>query len=328
MAAWKWVLTIWSWFLTVLHVGSRNRTIVLSMSETPCVSDIEKLRNEMKRVGIHDHDILRQRNRIEWPEWHLNIDENGNPIKIAEKFHPDSKKCHRCSKRLKSSPSMVDKINTIEETFLEFMSTNDEIWNKFRDSLKQACEDDSPKPIIRAYTSTQLLSERLNKHLAANTYHALRRYCTLLNCPILAQTQEYTEAITSILFHPKLKDFLVHERTVYRGAVLKDKKLVANYKKGATIITTTFLSTSTNPQVADAFSADPPENEISIFCQYNISNKHRQTALDVRKISEFGHEEEILILPYVPFTIKSVERTDDGRRMKIWFVECNDECNV
>ncbi len=145
-----------------------------------------------------------------------------------------------------------------------------------------------------------------------------------MNCPILAQTQEYTDAITKIFFHPKLEEYLVRKETVYRGIVLEDKKFVANYEEGVTIITTTFLSTSTNSEVADCFSTAPSGDMISVFCIYNINNTYRRAALDLRKISSFEHEQEILILRYVPFTIKLVQRTDDDRRMTICFDECKE----
>jgi hypothetical protein len=80
------------------------------------------------------------------------------------------------------------------------MPTDHEDWNKIRDYFKQARDEDNPIPVIKAYTSDQILTKRLNKHSAVNTYHALKLYCRLLNCPILAQTQEYTEAITRIIF--------------------------------------------------------------------------------------------------------------------------------
>jgi hypothetical protein len=111
---------------------------------------------------------------------------------------------------------------------------------------------------------------------------------------------------------------------VYRGAVLEDEKFIANYNEGATIITTTFLSTSINRNVAEIFGDVPPGNmnKISVFYTYNVNNTHRHTALDLRNISDRPHEEEILILRYVPFTIRSVERKNDGRRIEI----CLDEC--
>jgi hypothetical protein len=214
-------------------------------------------------------------------------------------------------------------VDTIEETFLNFMSEEDP-WNTIREYFKQAREQDNPLAIIRAYTYSKALSCRLNKHSAVNTYHALKLYCTLLNCPILAQTQEYTEAFTKILFHPKLYEHLVRKRTVYRGIVLEDKKLIDNYKEGARIITTTFLSTSTSREVANSFST-ATGNGITAHCTYEIDNTTRHTALDITNLSAYPHEEEILILRYVPFTIESVERTDDDREMKICFVECQEE---
>jgi hypothetical protein len=117
---------------------------------------------------------------------------------------------------------------------------------------------------------------------------------------------------------------------VYRGTVLEDKKLVDNYKEDATIITTTFLSTSTNREVAESFSAVPvgDMNMISAFCTYNINNTHRYTALNLKELTKFEDEVEILILRYVPFTIRSVERKNDGRRIEICLDECKEQCTV
>jgi hypothetical protein len=288
------------------------------------MADLKKLQQDIEDLDVYDlHDILRRRNRVEWCEWHLNIDKNDNAIKIAEKFHRDFKK-------LKPSSSITREIDTIQETFLKFLPTDHNDWNKIRNYFKQARKEDSPIPVIQAYTLDQDLTKRLNKHSAVNTYHALKLYCTLLNCPVLAQTQEYTEAITRIFFHPKLEKFLVRKREVYRGTVLEDNKLIANYKEGATIITTTFLSTTTDRAVAESYSAVPDGdmNKISVFCTYNINNTHRYTALDVRKMGIFNADGEIIILRYVPFTIRSVEQTDDVRRMTIYFDECKEQCTV
>jgi hypothetical protein len=298
------LINCWRWFVTILYESNLN-----------------KLQQEIDDLGIYDlHNILCQQKKVEWCEWHLNINENDKAMKIAEEFHQSFKK-------LKLSSSIIDQVETIEETFLKFMPKDGD-WKKIRDYFKQAHEQDNPLAIVRAYTCSQDLSRRLNKHSAVNTYHALKFYCTLLNCPILAQTQEYTEAFTKILFHPKLEQYLVRKGTVYRGIILEDRKLVDNYNEGATIITTTFLSTSMDPEVANLFSDTGAENAISVFCIYNINNTNRCTALDLKNLSVYRNEKEILILRYVPFTIKFVERTDNGRRMTICFDECKEECTV
>jgi len=282
------------------------------------MAGLKKGRQVIDDLDVYDpHDIFRARNRVERSEWHLDIDPNNNAIKIAEKFHQEFKK-------LKQSSSITREIDTIETTFLNFLPNDYKDWNKIRNYFKQARDEDNPIPVIKAYKLDQDLTKRLNKHSAINTHHALKLYCTLLNCPTLAQTQEYTEALTRIFFHPKLKGLLVHKMEVYRGAVLKDDESIANYKKGATIITTTFLSTSTDREVAEMFSAVPPENMnmISVFCTYNINNTHRHTALNLEDISVYPDEKEVLILRYVPFKIRSVERTNDGRRIETCFDEC------
>jgi hypothetical protein len=288
------------------------------------MAGLEKLRRDIKDLGVYDlHNILRRSNRVEWGKWHLNIDKNGNAIRIAERFHEELKKS-------KPSSSITGEIDTIEITFLKFLPTDHKDWNEIINYFNQARKEDNPIPIIKAYTFDQDLTKRLNKHSAVNTHHTLELYCTLLNCSILAQTQEYTEAFTKILFHPKLEEFLVRKMKVYRGAVLEDKKCIANYKKGATIITTTFLSTSTDHEVAEIFSAVPPGNinMISLFCTFNINNTHRHTALDLKNISVRPEEKEILILRYIPFTIQSVEQSDDGRKVAIYFDECEEQCTV
>jgi hypothetical protein len=299
------VIDLWSWFVTLLDG-----------------SNFKKLRQEIDDLGVYDlHNILHQQKKVEWCEWHLNINENDKAIKIAEEFHQNFKK-------LKLSSSIVDQVDTIEETFLKFMPKKNDDWKRIRKYFKEAREQDNPLAIVKAYTVSKDFSHRLNKHSAVNTYHALKLYCTLLNCPVLAQTQEYTEAFTRILFHPKLEQYLYRKGTVYRGIGLKDKKLVDNYNEEATIITTTFLSTSTDPEVADFFGGTDSENAISVSCIYNINNTNRHTALNLRNLSAFPNEEEILILRYVPFTIRSVKRMENGRRMEICFDECNEEYTV
>jgi hypothetical protein len=88
-------------------------------------SDIAKIRQEIEELGTYDlHDILRRQKKVEWCEWHLDINQNHKAIEIAEEFHRDSR-------RLKSSSSIANQVHTIEETFLEFMPKNNH-WNEIR----------------------------------------------------------------------------------------------------------------------------------------------------------------------------------------------------
>jgi hypothetical protein len=73
----------------------------------------------------------------------LDIDKNDNAIRIAEKFHQELKK-------LKPSSSIIREIDTIERTFLKFLPTNHQDWYRVRHCSKQARDEDSPIPIIKA----------------------------------------------------------------------------------------------------------------------------------------------------------------------------------
>ncbi len=84
-------------------------------------------------------------------------------------------------------------------------------------------------------------------------------------------------------------------------------------KKGATILTTIFLSTSKNRAVAEAWCDQNDNNKKSVFCTYNINNAQRCSALDIQTLSYNPDEEEVLILRYVPFTITSMKTDANGR---------------
>jgi hypothetical protein len=246
------------------------------------------------------------------------LGENDNATNIGQNFH-------QVIKKSQSSTSILDDLDSIEDTFLDLMPV-DGVWAKIRNDFVVARKKRSPKPIVTAYTRSKELTRRLNTHSAANTHHSLILYCTPLSCPILAQTQEYTQAFTRILFHPALDELLVRKERVYRGLVIEEQILIDNFKEcvvGKTIITTTFLSTSKKSSVAEMFGDGYPDNSnrLEISCTYNILNTCRRTALDISTFSMFESEEEVLILPYVPFQITALQWTTDGRRMTICFQE-------
>ena len=156
--------------------------------------------------------------------------------------------------------------------------------------------------------------------MAKNTYHELTLYCTPLNCNVLARTQDGVQAFISILFHPKLDQFLIHDDiTVYRGSVIEDERLLTGYENGAIIIITTLLSTTKCLDVAMIFCgwdvAVENSNEISVLCTYHIHNR-RRTALRMSSISNILDEDEILIYPYVPFRIVRYTRMNTSETLR------------
>lgn len=320
----------WNWLGTLLEqigvmpkmwrnnlVNDSSISSTTTTPETCCESDYEKLRKKIDDLGDYDHhDILRRTNEKGWCAWHLDIKANENAIKIAQAFHENKAK-------LKLSSNITGTVDTIEEMVSKLKLGNS---NKkyIENCLAQVRKDRELSPIITIYTMSQQVSRRLNRCLALNTFHTLNFYCTLLNCPALAETEEYTETFTNVLFHPQFEKYIVRKKTVYRGFWLQDKKFIESYKEGATIITTTVLSTSENPAVAESFIADLPQDQLAILCIYNINNVKRRTALKLREISYYQDEDEVLILPYIPFIIQSVKQLDNGHRMEVFFKECDD----
>jgi hypothetical protein len=215
-------MTAFNCVATILQAIRGNRTSEPTTSSST-TSDatlelgLEEGRMDFDCVSAFEfYSNLHQGKTVSRCEWHLNIGENDNAIKTAEKFHQDFK-------NPKLSQRIVDKIDTIEETFLEFHLSKTE-WDKLKHYFQLAKDTECPLPIIEAYTNSQEFTSRINKDSAANTYHALKLYCTLLNCPILARTQEYTEAMTSIFFHPKLDEFLVRKKQFIVASFLMTEK--------------------------------------------------------------------------------------------------------
>jgi hypothetical protein len=173
--------------------------------------------------------------------------------------------------------------------------------------FEAAGEHNDPTFVLRAYSQSKEFTKQINSDMAKNTYHELTLYCTPLNCNVLARTQDGIQAFITILFHPRLNEQLpTGNLTVYRGFAIDSENVLKGYEADATIITTTFLSTSKELTVAKFFmEADSDStklNQILLLCTYKLHN-YRRTAVDMAGISQFAEEEEVLIYPYVPFRI-------------------------
>ena len=145
--------------------------------------------------------------------------------------------------------------------------------------------------------------------MARNVIHDLKNGCSKFSCDCLYSTEDGTKSITNILLHHPNFQKLSFRGEVYRGIVVSQNAL-DHYKVGSCIITTTFLSTSKNPEVAQIFcgKGELSSTTHSFFCIYEILNDDR-TALNILNISEFEDEYEVLILPSSYFPIAKFERT-------------------
>ncbi|CAF2363840.1 unnamed protein product [Rotaria sp. Silwood2] len=186
---------------------------------------------------------------------------------------------------------------------------------RINDYFKRALRQNEPYYIVTAYTICQNFSHLLNTDMARNVIHDLKNGCSKFCCDCLYSTEDGTKAITSILLHHPNFQKLNFKGRVYRG-IVASKSALCHYKVGSCIITTTFLSTSKDPEVAQIFCDKAVRNPTtdSLFCTYEIVNEDR-TALDISTISEFEDEDEVLILPYSAFLITKIEQGQETRNI-------------
>ncbi|UJR18369.1 hypothetical protein I4U23_005272 [Adineta vaga] len=270
-------------------------------------------------------------------EWHLN-DRNDFALKKAKKFRLQYEKLYVArhwliTVLLRLNTTVKDLVYAILKGYLNDinMLPDANIWQDIITDLKTAGAENEPVYILRAYTRSQTFSKQINNDMAKNTYHALKLYCTSLNCNVLARTQDGIQAFVAILFHPKLDKYLSKGNfIVYRGSIIDSASVLEGYENGSIIITTTFLSTSKDLAVAEIF-ADPDSkqtNQISLLCEYNIHN-YRRTALEIKTVSDNPDEEEVLIYPYVPFQIRSFNRkimeVTGNERIEVVLEEIDDD---
>jgi hypothetical protein len=90
----------------------------------------------------------------------------------------------------------------------------------------------------------------------------------------------------------------------YRGTALNDD-IVAKMKVGGTYSDKGFLSSSSNPNIADNFSSSNSAGKTQVF--FTINGKHGK---DISSASEFENEKEILFNPSSKFKITSMEEKD------------------
>lgn len=221
--------------------------------------------------------------------------------------------------------SLEKRISSIDKGYLKAHFGYLDKIDPIRYWFNTASEENKPLHIFKAYSISQEFTKQLNKDLARNIIHDLKNGCSIFSCNCLYSTQDATKSITTILlYHPPFQS-LKFAGIVYRGAVI-DRSVVTNYNKGSRIITTTFLSTSRDREVANIYygldGLSGNNDRISLWCQYTIKSENR-TALYIAPYSEHRDEEEVLILPYSSFLITDIREGKLKKRYEIYLEECD-----
>jgi hypothetical protein len=188
----------------------------------------------------------------------------------------------------------------------------------FSDNLKQymhlARIQQSPLPLIFAYTEEQCFSHRLNTDLALlgsdfrfQSSHAKQQSRENISshrdneAPKGAGQYIYAAIIMN---HPLLEQYYYTGRT-FRGMNITKNDL-DSYTVGNIILTRSFLSTSKKRDVAEIFlNFNDPIADSCVLCIYNVKNL--SSGLGIESISKFKNEEEVIIVPYTAFRIIGVQ---------------------
>ncbi|CAF1219795.1 unnamed protein product [Rotaria sp. Silwood1] len=188
---------------------------------------------------------------------------------------------------------------------------------------------------IKAYTLTNFFYKVLNRNLAlyileyfdeTKTFSSNYR---LVNCLV--------HIVTLLIYNPNLPQYQ-YQGICYRGMRITQNDL-DQYQLNQHILNRTFLSTSTDHQVAAMFAGECQQSQMrytpndhcalqySCLCQYLI--KQNSTAMDIQSLSTRPDEKEILIIPFSVFKVMKIKRNylDDSTAsisIEIELEECED----
>ncbi|CAF4436265.1 unnamed protein product, partial [Didymodactylos carnosus] len=151
--------------------------------------------------------------------------------------------------------------------------------------------------LLRLYTAETDFYRLLNEAIAT-------RYSAA--CRMLQKDTQWAMFFASIVSRDTALDqFRCTELVTYRGMRITDTDL-SKYEVGGKIMNRSFLSTSTDRNVALKFLKSPTiDGKLDVLCTYTIVD--RRAALDIHSVSEFPKEQEVLIVPWMAFVVKRKE---------------------
>jgi hypothetical protein len=199
----------------------------------------------------------------------------------------------------------------MEENYLETDLKDIDNIKTIKEYFDMAINEEDPIYLLKAYLAETEFCSTLNVQLAQ------------LNLQNLTDNENLSQAyyVGIIARHPKLET-LSYTGIVFRGMRITNNDL-EQHKIGTRIFNKTFSSTSKQINTALTLLGNNRDidDRLSTICQYEILN--RRTALDMKNISLFEDEQEVLILPYSAFEIIDIKfNKDSSPRVEIKLKEC------
>lgn len=217
---------------------------------------------------------------------------------------------HRLLKQWLTKISFIRLVEEIRNDYLERIDFNVDQKLLIDNYLKESIEKKDPIPLVRAYTEKTPFVNKLNEDLAkiGSDFRFQMLDGIYQDNEPLKGFGEYL--FTSILsHHSRLNPYRYFLGRTFRGMNVNQSDL-DQYEEGKVILTRTFLSSSTDENIAQAFLNVNQLNIYPVLCIYHIRN--RLSTIDVQQISKYPNEKEILIIPFVTFRIIRVEKNLNG----------------
>ncbi|CAF1222620.1 unnamed protein product [Adineta steineri] len=202
-------------------------------------------------------------------------------------------------------------MNTARERIIKAVELRDaQGMDEINYFLSKGCDTNDTSCLLRAYTAETDFYRRLNirsAQLNSQGGHPSRDI----------YVHEWSLAFAAQLSKDPTFEKFYWTGTTYRGMKMTEYDLsLYKNKHVKRIVLNSFLSTSKNREVALAFAASPLPDQFSVLCKYVINQPW--SALDLKTVSEYPEEEEVLVVPNMCYNITDLK---EGNLIEIELVQ-------
>ncbi|CAF0973834.1 unnamed protein product [Rotaria sp. Silwood1] len=159
--------------------------------------------------------------------------------------------------------------------------------------FRRAVQEKDLTRLIQAYTAETDFYNHVNNYLLSRQ-----------------PENSLSQFVQIIYFNDQLHKKFSYEGTCYRSIIIDSEDQLSLFKKGAKVFNRTFISATRDRQIAEEYILDRScENKYIVMMIFKI--RHCYTAINIEDISEFSHEEEILIMCDKIFKVEKITKRNN-----------------
>ncbi|CAF1190729.1 unnamed protein product [Rotaria sordida] len=159
--------------------------------------------------------------------------------------------------------------------------------------FRRAVQEKDCTRLIQAYTAETDFYNHVNNYLLSRQ-----------------QDNSLSQFVQIIYFNDSLHKKYSYEGTCYQSIIIDSEDQLNLFKKGTKILNRTFISTTRDRQIAEEYILDRNnQNKYIVMMIFKI--RHCYTALNIKDMSEFPHEEEVLIMYDKIFKVAKITKQNN-----------------